>query len=126
MTKIHFNSLLGFLFAALLSGCGLVNYAAIPGESQAGLVLKQDVANLLLPIASINLAFAVNNPNCVEKVSIKNIVRTKIINRSVAQSAWKEIWYIKICNKVIPYEVSFQPDGSGGTYFNITEAKSKS
>ncbi|MCX7090032.1 MAG: hypothetical protein NTU48_01065 [Legionellales bacterium] len=108
---------------AILTGCGTLQYASIPGESKAGLVLKHDVSKLLLASASVNSDFAVSNPNCVEQVSAKNIVRTKIVNSRADQGSWKEIWYVQICHKTIPFEISFLPDGSGGTYFNINQVK---
>lgn len=125
MTKTPSKILLCLTLMPILTGCGAIQYGSIPGESKASLVLKHDVSKLLLASASVNLDFAANDPNCVEKVSAKNIVRTKIVNPSAGQGAWKEIWYVEICHKTIPYEVSFLPDGSGGTYFNISQVKLK-
>ena len=126
MAKIQFKTLLCLSLAVALTGCGAIQFASIPGESQASLTLKHDVSRLLLAAASHNLGFSADNPNCVEKVSVKSIVRTKILRGTASQGSWKEIWYVKICNKTIPYEVSFLPDGSGGTYFSISQFESNS
>ena len=115
MNNTSLRVVLCFTLMAILTGCGTLQYASIPGESKAGLVLKHDVSKLLLASASVNSDFAVSNPNCVEQVSAKNIVRTKIVNSRADQGSWKEIWYVQICHKTIPFEISFLPDGSGGT-----------
>lgn len=125
MSKIYVKTSLSLIFGLMLTACGAIQYASIPGESKADLVLKHDVSKQLLRFASINLEFASNNPNCIESVSVKNIVDTQLVYRSANQNFWKEIWFVKICNKTIPYEISFSPDGSGGTYFNISQRKLK-
>jgi curli biogenesis system outer membrane secretion channel CsgG len=97
-----------------LSGCGLARLQSFPGDTRADIKLKMDTAQAVLSLASLG---------CTESLSLNNIVNTKVISADPSGHAWKEIWSVRACGKVTDYDVSFQSDGAGGTYFGVERKK---
>ena len=103
--------------AASVSGTGK-GEGAVPGETLGTIVLQRDTENQILLLDQVMF------PDC----DTRRIVNTEVLEvsdetrnvkgRTVAAN-WKERWSMDRCGEIIPYEITYVPDGKGGTQIQI-------
>jgi hypothetical protein len=91
---------------------------AVPGETLGSIVLQRDTKSQILLIDQVMF------PDCDTRL----ITNTEVLEvtaearyvkgRRVAGN-WKERWSVDRCGEVIPYEVTYVPDGKGGTQIQL-------
>jgi hypothetical protein len=112
-------------FALLLStvvfgGCAAT--APISGETHADLTLKSDVARKISLWAKVDTG-------CQRIDAIQTeVIRVNPIGTGDSPAARQygsvdERWVVSLCDRKVPYLVSFTPDGKGGTFYKTSLEK---
>ncbi|MDD3775519.1 MAG: hypothetical protein PHV08_06135 [Sulfurovaceae bacterium] len=106
-----------FAIMAISTFFGCTSKVLISGESSAGPLLKSDTTRQVSLMAKIQAKC-----NKVDSISTQIIKINPIgTGKSAASKKYGSVderWSVSLCNKNIPYLVTFTPDGEGGTYFS--------
>ena len=113
------ESTYNFLFAAASDGPpkGVI---LIPGMSDADFVLQRDVMQAVVPAAAVAAGCEAESGDGRE-FKVMDTARDSAFQG--VRGEWQEIWDVRVCETDVRLDVTFSPDGKGGTYFNVKVRK---
>lgn len=108
-----------FLLVSIFALAGCAAIVPITGSTRAGEVLAADTRKEVVMMAKIY-----GNCDKVDSIEAQKMELYPPGNRRETAAAWnngtaREIWTADACNKKLPFDVWFTPDGKGGTFIRV-------
>jgi hypothetical protein len=107
----HSSSILLLVVLGIVAGCE-PRAKPVPGATMADLTLQSDVTKYIMLVEKGRA------PSC----ATPKIASTAVLQKTADGHASKELWTVDRCGTPISYQITYIPDGQGGTYFVVSEA----
>jgi hypothetical protein len=94
-------------------------YIGRPGYSRADDVLKGDVLRLAKATMPAFVKRATGDESLLDCKQVE-LVDAMITRFDETTGKWSEDWTFQVCDTTATMPIQFEPDGQGGTFFNLT------